>query len=211
MLDQLYVDIYTRLNLWLNTGYAAKFPVAPGNSPVSKPLAWIDLYTGQPDDIKDSAPHDQLPFKLPAIFVEFGIVQWQDRTQGIQSGQVPINIHVVQGSMADTYYNSAANQAAANQSKALRTLQYINQVNRSLYGFVPGAYALTAMKRVKTTIDSVPVSIVAHVLEYSVTICDDSGSAQRDWTEIPTPPFLITPDPSLVVPVDPNGGGFVVS
>lgn len=63
----------------------------------------VDLWNQQ-----TVVPEDEQPFDTPAVFIEFGNIQWRPLQQGVREAEVQIGLHVVTdsrvGSWADTIH-----------------------------------------------------------------------------------------------------------
>lgn len=63
----------------------------------------VDLWNQQ-----TVVPEDEQPFDTPAVFIEFGNIQWRPLQQGVREAEAQIGLHVVTdsrvGSWADTIH-----------------------------------------------------------------------------------------------------------
>lgn len=161
-MDSTYLQIAARLENVMQTNYNTIF-----DGQVIKPAQWIDLYNGQPDDIKDGL-HQQLPFALPALFIELPDVDWTSLNGGgrTQRGELTVRIHVAQETYEESY------QGSPNQTDSAKSLAFLKQVSRALH-----LYRLSnsdmPLRRTATSLDYARNALSIHIITFSCTIEDN--------------------------------------
>ena len=133
MFPQLYLALRERIRATLFPDtFAIAFPTAP---PDMKAVQWIDYYNGQPEDLREPETHHQYPIVLPAIFIEFGNVRFDNHANRLQRGTLNVRIHTAQEIYTDTFFqhiNHAGLQPQPIESLLLREL-----LVATLHGFNP--------------------------------------------------------------------------
>ena len=191
MLDQLFLKVAARLMLYLNTEYATKYPVQSGQQPVSKPLATVDLYNGQPEAFKMPEGGQVLPTTMPAIYIEFPPLNTTTASGGIQRADTSMRLHICQPNIAEQY--QLKNSSAYSQNIALNQLVYLNQVNRAIHGWFPeGGVAISRFERTGIITDTDRMSISSHIMDYRIELQDITSSPQYNWTESTVQGFNVT-------------------
>lgn len=132
-------------------------------SPVIK---YFDLWNQNVDFIDQDAP-----WPRPAIFVEFGHIDWKNLSQGIQQADVPIILHIV------TDWKGGTEDGNAYQATNLSDLDLLDTINGSLTNFSKdfddGLFR--AIQRISSDTNHNHEEIVENIETYSVYVRDHSG------------------------------------
>ncbi|MGJ1198855.1 hypothetical protein ACR777_05465 [Sphingobacterium spiritivorum] len=132
----------------------------------------VDLWNEQIMNIEE-----EVPFLRPAVFIEFGIVEWTRVNKTQKSGNVPLRLHLV----TDCY------DFQADGADALQSLDLLNE----LEGFMDGSAlpGCTPMLNTNTQIDNNHGNLIENITSYSF-----------DYTKcIPSKKNLVPVTPNLQV------------
>lgn len=88
-------------------------------------LRWIDWEQGQIDTNMESS----YPVQFPAVLIDFPSISWQSIKQGIQDGEVTLQVRVI----FDVYEDF--NTESPNRDLALGRLKLINKIHKALHNF----------------------------------------------------------------------------
>ena len=194
MLPHLYSAILDRLHTTIGTAanLSATFPTAP---PDLKPVQWLDYYNGQPENLRDRTPHDQYPILLPAIFIEFGTINWDSYNRRMK-GIVPIRIFIVQEIYTDSHAINGT--PGLNQQATLNQLLLPELVQAVLHNWRPlanatlppsGVGSLNALQLSRSSNDGKHNNVRIDIDDYTLPV-------ERTLPELNTPtntPMTILP------------------
>ena len=71
---------------------------------------------------------DELPFALPAIFLQFQPITWEQRSKGVRAADVSLTLHIITANRAPS-----ANKHGY-ETKALEFFDLLDAINANLYG-----------------------------------------------------------------------------
>lgn len=162
-----YLDLITRLKTHTST---------------TGKIAWYDLWNNQPNNMDKEDP-----FPYPAVFFDFGTINWREVQYGVQEGDCTLRIIVVQ----DDYANS--DDSSNNQASALSVLDLLQDINKALNGY--SSTHLRRLVRTASTIDSDHDASRIDIIEYQCTMLDCSTSTNiYTATQLTGADIVVTPN-----------------
>jgi len=134
---------------------------------------WADLWNNQTEYIGQTGENTELPFTMPAVFIELSHAIYTNLggSAGIQQGQCIINIHIVQEIYTESYHNSPGQMAA------LSSLDFLDAVHIALQG--NGGYYFAPLNRTEETLDTNHPNFSHHILTYATTIQDPAKAEEN--------------------------------
>ncbi|NCC88562.1 MAG: hypothetical protein EOM05_12005 [Clostridia bacterium] len=125
----------------------------------------FDLWNNQLETIED-----EMPFNLPAVFIEFLPIQWRHNLQGVREADVTVNLHILMREIAPT------KDGGQYEDQAFAFLELPDAVNKALHGLTgTGFDALTS----KTSVTDHYFSEIMHLQEsYNCHVQDTSAKKE---------------------------------
>lgn len=137
--------------------------VDESNQPIIKQ---IDRWNNQP-----SQPEQNIPLIMPAVFIDFGEVQWTAKKKLIQEGKLTIRIYVVQENYSDTQDSSVQQAQGLSNNYDL-----LEKIYTKLDGFSGGKFK--PLVRTTTDFDSNYSNVLVDAITFSTTYTDTSKYEQ---------------------------------
>ena len=121
----------------------------------------FDLWNEQVDFIED-----ETPFDVPAVFIEFGMINWNDTTQNIQRATVPVRLHVV------TEWKGSECDGSLYQDKALERLDIVDGLASHLFNWShnDGATNIQRMQRKASHTNHNHGELVEDIEDFTCTV-----------------------------------------
>lgn len=141
-------------------------------------IQWVDKDRGQLEDAGNFV------FPRPAVFVSFGLGQYESQGGGILKGDKILRVRTCYENYADSFTGSL------NQEKALAYFEFDEAVHKALEGF--NGTHFQGLTKISDEDDLDHTNLIVQVLEYTMNITDDSAATKNDFV-------LIDPDPTLKV------------
>jgi hypothetical protein len=132
----------------------------------------IELFAGQYNDADNEAG---LVFP-PAVFIEFGEINWEDIGEYVQMGALPVRIHAVTQHIAPFNLNKKPDAMIKYSEK-------VDEISTKLYaalhGFCPGSegnITTQLLTRIRSTgIENPPPTLHIKITEYLLEIIDKTA------------------------------------
>jgi hypothetical protein len=67
-------------------------------------------------------------FETPAVFIEFGTIEWATLAGGLQQANVIVSLHIV------TRYKGAASDGSVDQAEAISHFDLLDEIGRYIFG-----------------------------------------------------------------------------
>ncbi len=136
------------------------------------PIKHIDKFRGQYLN-----PEAHEIFATPAIFYKWQAA-WSNIGNGIQRGDVAIDIHIV----LDNYHSAAS--GSSDYVEALKIDKYYEVINSLLHGL--SGKKFTPLQRTADQPDEQPTQLIVHITSYSCKYTDNTASYLNkiSYTEI---------------------------
>ena len=176
----------------------------PAVSPDEVSPAWfkhVDRYNAQPEFTEGV-----IPFHLPAIFVEFADIPWEDLTGGVQRGKALLRFHVLQYSLGDSSAD-VFGQEGEEKTEALRLFDTLEALHGALQGLAGQSedelFSWTGLRRVRTRSDTRHNILSLDILEYTTTLTDSTAAEAKGQivAALPNPDISGEPVPELPPPL----------
>lgn len=126
-------------------------------------INWVDLWANQTDYFDQ-----ELPFQLPAIFIEMNTNNINDLGGNIQELELSITFHIAVETLADSYLGSS------NQNSALIILDYLVAVHQLIHGNAGTNYSRPRRTEIRQEING--GNILQYAVSYITTIRDFSAN-----------------------------------
>ena len=181
MRKQLYLAIIAQLSLIRidsdgNYYTDTLTPPAEGSEDVPVDLVAITHFDVWNNNIKYIA--DELPFSLPAVFIQFQPIQWEARSKGVRAADVSFTLHVI------TRHN------AAHYSDSLEFLDLLSAINAALYN-LKGDFFRNMVSTTSTT-DHDHDDLIDSMETYTVQLTDTTAVRTQILAPAPTPVVAAT-------------------
>lgn len=124
-------------------------------------LKWFDLFNNQFERLE---VNDTMPFLFPAIFFEFGGIEWISKSKGskLQEGNAVFRVHVGLESYGESYDTSY------DQTQQLENLDYMDYVFQALH-LKAGTY-FDKLKRSNDQTASDFNNIIVHTIDFQCIV-----------------------------------------
>lgn len=127
----------------------------------------IDMYAGQ---YLNEESGEELPFPVPAVFIEFTDIPTQELGQLAQEGEALLRFHIV----SDVVVNEVSNSTNENiRSNALNHLNLIDEFHALISKF-SGTH-FNSLSRTDVSADTNPSDIFVHIVSYMTRFTDISA------------------------------------
>ena len=152
----------------------------------------IDLYYGQ-DQVVDSTGN-WIPFKAPALFMQFDVVQAQDLGDQTQQLLVDVTMYLAMETVQDT------NDRSLGQRRALEFVAMMRRLHMELHGKAGDHFNALSRVGMSKKADAPPYMYM-YGQTYRTVLLDNSTSKQWSWREPGTLGLEIEPHTAPPVPV----------
>lgn len=122
MRKKLYLSIISQLKL-IQLNEQGKYFTATEIDDAKSAIKHFDVWNNQVRYILD-----ELPFSLPAVFIEFLPIQWEQRSKGVRAADVRLILHVITPNRAPS-----ANKLGR-EEQAFAFFDLLDAINANLYG-----------------------------------------------------------------------------
>lgn len=143
-------------------------------------LKYVARYRGQPNDAEKARV-----FARPAVFVQFGRIDWRRELQGIQEGDCDLLLHVVYDSWSDSFRQKKAGSddgaAASSQEKDLAEFDVLEKIHQALEGWSGESWV--GLTRVAEDLDTEVDHLVVELVSYRTRLRDASAWTLRNDDE----------------------------
>lgn len=128
-------------------------------------IKWVDLWANQTDYFDE-----ELPFTLPAIFIEFNAYDISDKGKLAQIIELEIIFHIAYETMAESY------QGSYNQDSALQILESLIKLHQTFHGESGENFSRMRRSDAKQEING--GNILQYAITYTTVISDQSASKE---------------------------------
>lgn len=125
----------------------------------------VDIWDNQ---IQNEYEGRETPYPVPAVFIDFESTDWNEGSQGPQTGMLSINLHIAQQTLADPYAGSD------NRSEATALMNFPNTIHAAIARYSGATFSPLIRKR--TVRDKSIVSMVVYIVTYQCLVTDNSGA-----------------------------------
>lgn len=122
MRKQLYLSIIAQLKLIQKNELGAYITADTLNAAKSA-IKTFDIWNNQLQYIET-----EIPFDLPAVFLQFHPITWEQRSKGVRAADVSLTLHVVTANRAPS-----ANKLGR-ETEAFAFFDLLSAINANLYG-----------------------------------------------------------------------------
>lgn len=124
-------------------------------------IAHINLFNNQV-----VLAEEEQPFKVPAVFVEFGTIDWKHQLHGVRDAVVQVRLHVVTDSRVSPW------------SDTIQVFDLLDRVNATLHGLsatLPNGSVMNALTLEQSLTDHYFDELQENVEVYACHVTDCSG------------------------------------
>jgi len=122
MRKQLYQSIIAQLKL-IQLDVQGKYITATTLDNAKSAIRTFDVWN---NNIRYIA--DELPFALPAVFLQFQPIQWEQRSKGVRAADVGLTLHII------TANRAPSSNKVGHETQALAFFDLLDAINANLYG-----------------------------------------------------------------------------
>ena len=130
-------------------------------------VKWVDLWSEQIDILEND-----LPFPVPAVFLEFSSNGITDLGNNSQSINMQVDVIILDETMSNTFHGSS------NQNTALKFMDIMELVNAKLHGSKGNHYG--GMRRLDFRPERMGTAQLAYRAVYECTATDMSAANETD-------------------------------
>lgn len=160
----------------------------PAVSPDEVSNSWfkhVDRYNAQPEFTEGV-----IPFHLPAVFIEFADIPWEDLSGGVQRGKALLRLHILQYSLGDSSAD-VFGQEGEEKTEAMRLLDTLEALHKACQGMAGKSeddlYSWTALTRSRTRSDTRHNILSLDILEYTTILTDSTAADAKGEIVAPLP------------------------
>lgn len=140
----------------------------------------IQLFSGQYEN-----PEENMPINPPAVYVEFGDIDWSNLGNGSQQGNFTLRLHFVSQHMMPAY---SKNKPGLLNDYDVNVLQQTEKLHRALHRWAPldteGNPISQPLMRSRTIPDNRPDALHIWITEFVSMGIDNSANPYNNMTSV---------------------------
>ncbi len=104
----------------------------------------------------------ETPFDMPAVFIEFGPIDWATMAGGVQQATITVSIHVA------TRYGGATADGALSQDEALSHFDLLDEIGKKMFGLNGDGFQ--AFKRIRSQTNHNHEEIIENIESFTTFV-----------------------------------------